>query len=260
MKYKLKKPTIVLVSGKMRSGKDTFSDILVDELKLFNIKTTKTFFSKILKDDCKSDFEQYVTVHNNYLRTLYKQFTYLKNKIPLANMLYYDFNDIENIIKDGIISEDNFYENKNQFTRSLLQLYGTEIFRDRVDKNHWINKTFEVIDKSFKDGSNEIVVISDTRFPNEITKIKEYCKDKYDVITIRIVRDLERSKIADEHESEKALDSFNDFDLVVFNNSTLMDLESRIQTIAINNILTKDEEINEPTFFQKIRGKIFKRK
>lgn len=50
--------------------------------------------------------------------------------------------------------------------RRLLQVFGTEVIRDKVDPNFWVNQLFRNVNEQKK------YVISDVRFDNEIDAIK----------------------------------------------------------------------------------------
>ena len=66
--------------------------------------------------------------------------------------------------------------------RSLLQLIGTELFRDRINKDIWVHSLLLRI----KNETSSNWTITDVRFPNE----KEVIEREYDgkVITIKVVR------------------------------------------------------------------------
>ena len=88
--------------------------------------------------------------------------------------------------------------------RYLLQKIGTDLFRDQLNENVWVNALFA----KWKD---EPIIIPDVRFKNEFAEIK-----KRGGITIYVDRDTE---IKSNHKSETEL-SKEDFDLVVTNNSS----------------------------------------
>ena len=59
---------------------------------------------------------------------------------------------------------------KNFTPRQALQEIGTELFRDKFDKNIWCNSVKKKILDEQKSGN---IIFSDCRFPNEIAMIKE---------------------------------------------------------------------------------------
>ena len=96
----------------------------------------------------------------------------------------------------------------------LQQVMGT-ILREHLHPNIWITPVIEFC----KNNPNKYCIISDCRFPNEVKAIKELGG-----IVIRINRKRENINLNGRdpnHISETALDNFNNFDLVVENNSTI---------------------------------------
>ena len=81
--------------------------------------------------------------------------------------------------------------------RKVMQIFGTDIMRDKFDKDIWVKATMAMA----KDRSEDIVMITDARFPNEI----DAAKDK-NILTIRLHR-LNYPR-TDEHQSETALDDY----------------------------------------------------
>ena len=120
---------------------------------------------------------------------------------------------------------ENFYEDKTDITRILLQLYGTDIFRRRVDKDYWVKLMINKI----KETNADVFIITDVRFPNEIYMVQD--EKDFDVTTIRIERDMKTDDIKHEHESETALDGIDKFQYVVDNNDSLEQLWNSMITI-----------------------------
>lgn len=149
--------------------------------------------------------------------------------------------------------------------RILLQQIGTELFRNLVHPNTWVNATM-VSYRPFIEGHPNLIksngkvliegqvysmgkavypnwIITDCRFPNEADAIKQ----KGGVV-IRVNRPCKEcdllnthkmscSKNVIEHESETALDDYN-FDYIIENNSTIEDLIEKVRSILIKeNIL-----------------------
>jgi len=205
---------IYLVSGKLRSGKNQFSDYLEEKYTLDKVEVVQDCFAQALKDGCKEDFKPLV----DYLNKLQEE---IKDTVELYN---WDDEFLECVSKMRT-KDENFYENKNDITRILLQLYGTEIFRKRVNQDHWVKLMIDKIKKSDK----QVFIITDVRFPNEINLVKN--ESDFDVISIRVERDIDRSGKENEHESETALDTYNDFDHFINNNGTLENLWNNMDSI-----------------------------
>ncbi len=108
--------------------------------------------------------------------------------------------------------------------RLLLQLIGTDLFRNQLHPNTWVNA-------SFANYLNNAWIFTDVRFPNELEAIK-----KRKGITIRVNRGLvERTgKMIQgpEHISETALDNA-EFDYVIENNGTIEELIEQVKKILI---------------------------
>lgn len=117
--------------------------------------------------------------------------------------------------------------------RHILQYFGTEIGRNLLHDNVWINATINKIKKEL-DKQDKIskhfnyVVIPDVRFKNEADAIH-----KQGGIIIRLKRDTGNK---DNHFSE--IIDFNDFDYVIENDSTLMRLFHKVKSV-IGDELTK---------------------
>jgi len=108
--------------------------------------------------------------------------------------------------------------------RLLLQFIGTDLFRNQLHPNTWVNATmaeYKLYDYALaRNGTKEIKniqkypnwIISDVRFPNEVEAIK-----KAGGFVIRIERDVEKF----DHFSETALDDYDDFKFVMENSGDI---------------------------------------
>jgi len=117
---------------------------------------------------------------------------------------------------------DNLELNKNRYltSREIMQIVGTDIFRNFFDDNIWVNATLNNIKKD----SYPISLISDVRFPSEVNSIL-----KNNGYIIRLTRDPNIGK--DMHSSEKSLDDFN-WD----NNKNIYLLDNKELTLRLQNI------------------------
>ena len=95
---------------------------------------------------------------------------------------------------------------KNEAGRTLLQYIGTDVARTNND-SIWVNVVIELV-KGL--GSlYDFVVISDVRFPNEVTRWQD---EGYDIISVLVEREGFESELTDEqknHISETAMNDFN---------------------------------------------------
>jgi len=78
--------------------------------------------------------------------------------------------------------------------------------------------------KNINESNSDVIFITDVRFPSEIKALYDFKKD-YNIITIRINRDLDREQSFNQHISETALDDFEQYDYVFSNNGTYEELE-----------------------------------
>lgn len=101
--------------------------------------------------------------------------------------------------------------------RLLLQRIGTEAMREIIHPSIWINALFA----DYNDNSSWL--ITDVRFENECKAIK----DKGGIL-IRVNRE---SDVIDNHPSETALDDYNDWDLVIDNDSDIPTLIEKLNII-----------------------------
>ena len=113
---------------------------------------------------------------------------------------------------------------KDEKGRTLLQYIGTDVVRvERPD--YWVEFIIDIL-RLF--GENwDYVIIPDTRFPNEIDKLKEYFEN---VVHLRIVRPDFTSTLTPEqlnHPSEIALDNIEP-DYVFWNRGTIEDIKDKL--------------------------------
>lgn len=134
---------------------------------------------------------------------------------------------------NDVIEQVGYNKAKFQYpeVRVLLQRLGTEVGRQLIGDNVWVDATFRRIDRECL--PTDDIVITDTRFKNEAAIIAE--RGGY------VVR-VNRPGVgpAGDHPSEVDLDDYN-FDAVIENNGTLDDLSFDVK-YALNNL----EEIRLP--------------
>lgn len=99
----------------------------------------------------------------------------------------------------------------NLSAREILQIVGTDMFREQICDDFWVKAGLKVIRNHLNEGRTDIV-ISDTRFPNEA-----FAALNLGGKTVQIRRTNEQGeeiKLDEEHFSERALDDWQ-FDYVV---------------------------------------------
>ena len=118
---------------------------------------------------------------------------------------------------------------KDDKGRRLLQLLGTEIGRECIDENIWINK-WEDARISCKADDADIVIADDCRFLNEVEHVQN-CRG----VLIRIEgRDSYENEEQMYHASETALLSLEDrdFNFVFDNAGPIDDMQGFAQTVV----------------------------
>lgn len=111
----------------------------------------------------------------------------------------------------GLVNDEGWTKAKeNPEVRRLLQVLGTEIGRDMISPNLWVNLMAEKI------AGVDRVVLTNVRFPNEAEMVRNRGG---------LILRVERPGVgpAQGHISDLALDEF-DFDRVISNDSTIENL------------------------------------
>lgn len=222
------KKMVILLSGKLQSGKNQFSEFLSRDLISNGLSVRQDLFAKDLKDGCKNDFRRLSDVLMDIRREI------ISNVEIMSDLKQTDKTSFYGAVDKLIIKDENWYEKKTPITRVVLQLYGTEIFRNRVSYNYWAERVRDrVIERD-----EQVTIVTDCRFPNEITVFdKENLGEHINniiPIAIRINRDINTNRSLSNHDSETALDGWKEWDYIVDNNGSLDDLKKASKTVAEN--------------------------
>jgi hypothetical protein len=216
---------VILISGKMRSGKNQFAEYLQKELESRNLKVSTDLFAKDLKNWCKEDFKKLSYVLANIAEEIKSKINMWVDTRQLILGGDSVISSIESSINKLIIKDENWYEDKTFITRNILQLYGTEIFRNRVNENWWVNQIKNRVISS----DNDVIIITDCRFPNEIEGMYD---ENYETIVIRIIRNINTPEYIADHDSETALDNWQNWNYIVENNENLEILKNSVLNIV----------------------------
>lgn len=118
--------------------------------------------------------------------------------------------------------------------RDLLQYLGTDLLRNQLNENCWINSLFSKYKLKIGKFDNVAIqdsypnwIITDCRFPNETTAVKDRGG-----FVIRVNRFNSNQQLFDQHPSETALDDYP-FDYVINNNGTIKELIEQVKVILI---------------------------
>jgi len=108
--------------------------------------------------------------------------------------------------------------------REVLQFVGTELFRNQLDPDIWLNSIFL---KPWAE--DDIVIIADARFPNEAALGRQ------NGLLVSIERDT--GLVSDGHKSENALDDFTDYHYTIDNNGSFEELRMHLESILVQRQL-----------------------
>ena len=227
---------VIILSGKLHVGKDTFAD----KLKLKLEKRGDSVYKVAYADSTKSDVVRIIklVLHGSDVEGIMKVmdigFVYGYQMTQIFNYINQDLSE-NSELKSEFYSLNNkeLQPKLKQFKhyRLIMQTYGTEIRRNLDDK-YWINKVLNKIHRISDDniGKNVDVIVPDGRFKNEIKLGEDLDSSKYRVFTVRleapnnVIKDRikndphdqeEISKETFSHSSETELDNFKDFDFFV---------------------------------------------
>ena len=192
------------IMGRARSGKDTFAEMLADELfELVKGRFVLMAYAQELKVRVQKDFD---------LR--YEQLWGDEKEEPDQRYIKYPPEDSGELIDLPM---------PHWTGREILQAYGQ--FYRTIDRDFWVKNLFKVID----DKDYKRIIITDIRHPNEAWPVKNAGG-----FVIKVVSNREGiPKIHGEsHISETAMDDFDDIDLTINNDLGLDELRSAAKSAA----------------------------
>ncbi len=208
---------IIGVSGKKQSGKNTLCDCL------FNIFSEKYSSGDVLTLSFADALKQKVC--KGALGLTEEQVNGTDEQKNSLTIYRWDN------LPDDIRSE---YKSTGLMTaREIMQVVGTDIFREYFDNDIWVNATLRDIEQS----DAKVILISDVRFPCEVTSLLDEGAH-----VIRLLRDVCE---VDAHSSETALDDF-DFireNCIIFDNSCMNIEEQNRQTITLFSSILAGVEV-----------------
>ena len=204
------KKRIFLLSGKMGSGKNFTAEAITKRLIELNRTVTQTMFAGKLKQMASEVFDPLAQYIKNEMDIVARNCDKALTKDP--HMI--DFRD------KLTLKKSQFFEEKSQLSRILLQTLGTDIVRTYVDDSFWIKATGDYIMSQ----QSSDYIITDWRYENEFNELSLYLEQnslscKYEFILVNVQRQITResSVKAKSHESENALNHFDNFDVIVNN-------------------------------------------
>ena len=112
--------------------------------------------------------------------------------------------------------------------RRLLQLLGTEVGRECIRENLWVDKWQVSLGAA---GQDAIVICDDLRFQNEYEHLDALSK-KVDVLLIHVIRPTDLSwwqRLGPTHASERGIDFNLDLKpIVIYNSGTISQLHDKL--------------------------------
>lgn len=247
----MKKPLFIAISGKKGSGKDEFAKQLQVALSDILVKGPDSYcdihithFADPLKEMCIQLFGLDSNLVYGSNADKEKLTTVLWDGFPLRVRCKYSgettfqssgcssvpiTDDVIEITYQGI--RKKVPRSGPMTHRELLQVMGTDIFRERVYNNIWAEYPFKQPWHSVEQGEviipADVVMIADCRFPNEVAETL-----KNGGLVVRVNRETGHN---DAHPSETALDGYNwdqDRHFVIDNNGTLQEFREKAVMLA----------------------------
>ena len=208
-------PVFIVMSGKKQTGKDTSTDIMVDLLTKQGKRVGVTAFAKALKDMCINvlGLKPEQVYGTNEQKDSYCKIDW--DNFPADIRLKYSHSVTQKCDVRGVKYTESVPRCGPMTAREVLQVVGTDIFRNMIYGNVWAQAPFNQDWTGY-----DVVIITDCRFPNE----KQVTEENRGII-IRLVRD---TGLVDNHTSETALDGV-DFKVVYYNNGTIEQLKSFLE-------------------------------
>jgi hypothetical protein len=207
-------PIVACLTGLAHSGKDTSADDLVKTLQHYGYRVCKVGLADRVKFVCQHLIKLFYNI-----------------EIPIE-----DFYDMDK--KEEIRDDYPQFAGQPFKLRTILQLVGSEVFRDLLWGNIWCDY---IKLKYLTTGQYDIVIISDSRFPNEIS----YFQDMKEqglltfVTSCRIVRPKRQALEAtnQNHQSEIHIMNLH-VDREIINDGTLENLHDKLAPL-VNVILSE---------------------
>jgi len=224
---------LILLSGKINSGKNLFATYLEEYFRSKGLKVKQDLYAGDLKNYSVEDFRvlgEILKIQAEKVKSSIAPYFSSKYGLPIGIQEH-----VNSLIDEFTFTKENFYEDKTDITRVLLQTYGTEIARRRFDDQFWVKKMAERINNDIK---TNVVIITDVRFPNELEDIHEFIRD-WRIVPIRIERNIPRQALIKEHASETALDDYGFWEYIIDNNDTLESLRDSADAV-VRDILISD--------------------
>lgn len=119
-----------------------------------------------------------------------------------------------------------YVRTKEQYpeARRLLQRLGTEVGREMIGENVWVDIAARKVDEHLKAGRG--VALAGVRFPNELRLIRQFAGK-----AVWVERPSQEESTIPPHASESGVNG-DDFDLTLLNNSSLSSLYAAVDGLV----------------------------
>ena len=152
--------TVIAFIGKARSGKDTCARIFKEELNSKGLGYNQGLGLDVEILALADELREHMEVLNPIVGEL---------KETGATFSW-----------NLVIRQFGYEEAKNKFPemRRIMQTYGTDIIREKVNQRYWVDCTIEKICSMNRDYRDKVVLISDMRFANEYEAMRSFFAGK----------------------------------------------------------------------------------
>lgn len=213
----------IILSGKKNNGKNYFARVVGEYLSQRDITVKEVAFADPIKMFCHEVFG----IPYDDMMTLDGKLkpTHIKWKDIFRDISYENWLNGNNNAWHKVHGDWHFQPSEKYLTiRELLQIIGTDVWRERFYAQIWAEAPFR------KQHKEDVVIITDCRFPNELE-----CGKKFGAIPVRIVKPGIINN--DPHPSETALDNFSWGENEIFINDT--DGKDKIVLYTVTTLLPK---------------------
>jgi len=213
-------PVFISLSGKKQTGKDTAAGMAIDMLQTAGKRVGVTAFAEVLKNiaiDVLGLDRDLVYGSNEDKETLTH---IIWDNFPEEIRFKYSIEKREESVSlDPLMGQHMvpMLRSGPMTIREVLQVMGTDIFREMFEQDIWANSPFR------RDWSEyDVVLITDCRFPNE-----KRITEEQNGLVVRITRD---TGLMDNHTSETILDDVT-FDVFYSNEGTIDELRDFMRNL-----------------------------
>lgn len=165
-------------------------------------------------------------------------------KDTLASFIkeYYESKNIKTVILQ-ISSPLKFYAEKilgwdgedSTKPRDFLQHLGIDVIREKMGIDFLINRLIDDIKVLFN--YCDCIIVSDVRLPLEFEMVNKSFDNVVNILINRPHFDNDLTSNEKKHITERALVTYDSYDLIIENDGSLMDLKEKIQKVLKEEVL-----------------------